>query len=97
LLPGKSTWAYACTKAGWTYVADDGSFLVHEQDDYLVAGNCHQIGSNGKSQLFALLPPGLRDVHTDSDAVCNWRPWPGMFAAEVSEQVKCLANELVKR
>jgi HPr Serine kinase C-terminal domain len=40
---GKSTLAYACAKAGWTFVTDDGSFLVHGREDHLVAGNCHQI------------------------------------------------------
>ncbi len=36
---GKSTLSYACAQAGWTYVTDDGSFLVHGREDGLVAGN----------------------------------------------------------
>jgi hypothetical protein len=40
---GKSTLAYACAKAGWTYITDDGSFLVHDREDHLVTGNCHQL------------------------------------------------------
>ena len=36
---GKSTLAYACARAGWTYVTDDGSFLVNGRDDRLVVGN----------------------------------------------------------
>jgi hypothetical protein len=36
---GKSTLAYACAQAGWTYVTDDGSYLVHGRDDLLVTGN----------------------------------------------------------
>ena len=37
---GKSTLTYACAEAGWTYVTDDGSYLVHGRTDRLVAGNC---------------------------------------------------------
>jgi hypothetical protein len=40
---GKSTLSYACAKAGWTYVTDDSSFLVHGQNELLVTGNCHQV------------------------------------------------------
>jgi hypothetical protein len=40
---GKSTLAYACTRAGWTYVTDDGSYLVNNRSDRLVVGNCAQI------------------------------------------------------
>jgi hypothetical protein len=39
---GKSTLSYACAQAGWTYVTDDGSFLVNGREDGLVAGNCTQ-------------------------------------------------------
>jgi hypothetical protein len=40
---GKSTLSYACAKAGWTYITDDGSFMVNGRDDILVTGNCHQV------------------------------------------------------
>jgi Fe-S cluster assembly ATPase SufC len=40
---GKSTLAYACAKAGWTYITDDGSYMVHGPGDVLVTGNCHQM------------------------------------------------------
>lgn len=40
---GKSTLSYACARAGWAYVTDDGSFLVHGRDDRLVVGNCSQM------------------------------------------------------
>lgn len=39
---GKSTLAYACAKAGWTYITDDGSFIVHGSDGVVVTGNCNQ-------------------------------------------------------
>ena len=39
---GKTTLSYACACAGWTYVTDDGSYLVHGEAERLVAGNCHQ-------------------------------------------------------
>lgn len=40
---GKTTLSYACAQAGWTYVTDDGSYLVHGEADRLIAGNCHQV------------------------------------------------------
>ncbi|MGO9939322.1 MAG: HPr kinase/phosphorylase [Terracidiphilus sp.] len=40
---GKSTLAYACARAGWTYITDDASFLVNGRDDSLVVGNCRQL------------------------------------------------------
>ena len=40
---GKSTLAYACARAGWTYVTDDGTFLVRERQDRYAVGNSHFI------------------------------------------------------
>lgn len=40
---GKSTLSYACARAGWTYVTDDGSYLIHDRPDHLVVGNYGQI------------------------------------------------------
>jgi predicted ATPase len=40
---GKTTLSYACARAGWTFVSDDGSYLVHDRDDRVVAGNCNQV------------------------------------------------------
>ncbi len=40
---GKTTLAYACAKAGWTYITDDGSYIVHDHDDLLVVGNSNQV------------------------------------------------------
>jgi hypothetical protein len=40
---GKSTLSYACARAGWRYVTDDGSYLVHGRGDRLVVGNCSQV------------------------------------------------------
>jgi hypothetical protein len=40
---GKSTLSYACARAGWTYVTDDATFLLHDRTDRLVTGNCHQV------------------------------------------------------
>jgi len=39
---GKSSLAYAAASAGWTYVCDDASYLLLEEDDCVVVGNCHQ-------------------------------------------------------
>lgn len=40
---GKSTLSYACARAGWTYVSDDGSFLLNGGTKRLVTGDCHLV------------------------------------------------------
>jgi hypothetical protein len=40
---GKSSLAYACARAGWTYVTDDASFLIRHEDGPVVTGNAHLI------------------------------------------------------
>lgn len=40
---GKTTLAYACARAGWTYVSDDGTFLVRGRDDRYAIGEPHRI------------------------------------------------------
>jgi hypothetical protein len=40
---GKSTFAYACARAGKTYITDDASFLVVGREDSLVVGNARQV------------------------------------------------------
>jgi hypothetical protein len=40
---GKSTLSYACARAGWTYISDDGSFMVHDRTDRMVVGDCHKV------------------------------------------------------
>lgn len=40
---GKSSLAFACARAGWTYVSDDASFLLNGGRERIVTGNCHQI------------------------------------------------------
>jgi hypothetical protein len=36
---GKSTLAYACARSGWTFVADDGTFLLRNRADRFAVGN----------------------------------------------------------
>lgn len=40
---GKSSLSYACARAGWTYTTDDGSYLLHDDSNITVTGNCHQV------------------------------------------------------
>lgn len=40
---GKSTLSYACARAGWTYVTDDGSNLLIGGTDRMVIGNCDKV------------------------------------------------------
>jgi hypothetical protein len=55
---GKSTLAYACAKAGWTYITDDCSFLINDRADRLVTGNYLQMRFRpSTSEIF----PELKD------------------------------------
>ena len=40
---GKSTLSFACARAGWTYITDDASFLLHGRTDRQVVGACQMI------------------------------------------------------
>jgi hypothetical protein len=40
---GKSTLAYACARAGFTYVSDDASYLLRDADHPRVTGQAHKI------------------------------------------------------
>ena len=40
---GKSTLAYACARAGWQYITDDASLVLHGAPRQTVVGNCHQL------------------------------------------------------
>jgi hypothetical protein len=51
---GKSSLAFACARAGWTYITDDASFLLHGRSDRKVVGNCHLIRLRpSAAELFA--------------------------------------------
>jgi hypothetical protein len=40
---GKSTLAYACARAGWTYLTDDGTHLIRGRPDLYAVANPHYI------------------------------------------------------
>ena len=40
---GKSTLAYACARAGWTYISDDTSYLINDLDIPRVIGHSHRM------------------------------------------------------
>jgi hypothetical protein len=40
---GKTSLSYACARAGWQFVADDTSYLLHSETTRRVIGNCHQV------------------------------------------------------
>jgi len=53
---GKSTLSYGCASAGWTFVTDDGSYLVYGRNDRMIVGNCYQARFRPESErLFAEL------------------------------------------
>lgn len=58
---GKSTLAYACARAGWTYVTDDASYVVNDHSDRLVVGNCAQARFRPTAQA---LFPELKGLST---------------------------------
>jgi hypothetical protein len=54
---GKSSLAFACARAGWTYITDDASFLLNDQNDRQVVGNCRLVRLRPSAmQLFAPMP-----------------------------------------
>lgn len=59
---GKSTLSYACARDGWTYITDDGSYLLDSGEGRTVAGNCHQFRLRPNS---ARLFPELGRVQID--------------------------------
>lgn len=40
---GKTTLSYACARAGWQFVSDDTSYLIHHDTRRRVLGDCHQV------------------------------------------------------
>jgi hypothetical protein len=40
---GKSSLAFACARAGWTYITDDATYLVQGRKDRLAVGNSNQV------------------------------------------------------
>jgi hypothetical protein len=40
---GKTSLSYACARAGWQFVADDTSYLLHGETARRVIGNCHRV------------------------------------------------------
>jgi hypothetical protein len=77
---GKSSLAYACARAGWTYVTDDGCYLVNGRTDRLVVGNCNQARFRpSASELFSELKgrtitqrmQGKPSIEIKTTALCN--------------------------
>lgn len=40
---GKTSLSWACARAGWDFLSDDTSYLIHGQQDRIVMGNRHQV------------------------------------------------------
>lgn len=40
---GKSSLSYGCAQAGWTFIADDSSFLLNGGAKRMIIGNCYQV------------------------------------------------------
>ena len=84
---GKSTLAYACARAGWTYVSDDGVFLVRGRNDRCALGDPYSIRFRPDApklfpeladSLMTIRPNGkvaievlTRDLAVDTAPACN--------------------------
>ena len=62
---GKSTLAYACARAGWTLISDDGVFLVRRREDRYAIGNPFSIRFRDDARI---LFPELRTHLTKTRA-----------------------------
>jgi hypothetical protein len=40
---GKTSLAYACARAGWQFISDDTSYLLHSETGRQVLGDCHRV------------------------------------------------------
>lgn len=40
---GKSSLSYACARAGWQFISDDCSYLLHNETGRKVLGDCHRL------------------------------------------------------
>jgi len=40
---GKSSLSYACARAGWQFISDDCSYLLHNETGRNVLGDCHRV------------------------------------------------------
>ena len=40
---GKTSLSYACARAGWQFISDDSSYLLHNDAGRQVLGDCHQV------------------------------------------------------
>jgi hypothetical protein len=63
-MSGKSTLAYACARAGWTFISDDGTYLVRNSSDRFALGEHHAVRFRAEARrLFPELSawmPGIR-------------------------------------
>lgn len=89
---GKSTLAYACSRSGWTYVADDATFLVRSEPHCSAIGNCHSIRFRENSKRFFPelfhLTPSLRPNGTHRiEAPTQNLPITTAFSTKISHVV----------
>ncbi|HEY6490643.1 MAG: aldolase [Terracidiphilus sp.] len=80
---GKSTLAYACARAGFTYVTDDASFLVNSREDSLIVGNSRMVRFRPSAEsLFPELRgrPMLRRAQTGKPSI----EWPTASLAHIA-------------
>ncbi|HWT65328.1 MAG TPA: hypothetical protein VN151_04385 [Terracidiphilus sp.] len=88
---GKTTLTYACARAGWTYVTDDGSYLVHGGDERTVVGNCHQVRFRpSAAELFAELHgrPVMQRAGVGKPSIELALPVAGAFRASTAARVR---------
>lgn len=66
---GKTTLAYACARAGWTYVSDNGTFLVRGRGDRYAIGDSQRIRFRADArELFSELANHVPTVRPNGKA-----------------------------
>jgi hypothetical protein len=75
---GKSSLSYACARAGWQFISDDTSYLLHNETGRRVLGDCHQVRFRPSAvELFpeiagAEITPRLDGTPTIDFVTSNW-------------------------
>ncbi len=91
-LAGKSTLSYACARAGWTFVSDDGVFLVRDSTDRYAVGDPYTLRLRDEARL---LFPELH--HRIATPRPNGKPGIELFTRDLPIQVApgCSINHIV--
>jgi HPr Serine kinase C-terminal domain len=90
---GKSSLAFACARAGWTYLSDDLVLLVQGGEDHIVVGNPHMFRfRDSAADLFPELKGERVTPHTVSKPTIEF---PSDRLPEITIADKCSVSYIV--